>query len=221
MEEKSSIPLLDHVRQFCVKGSESITLASIKEGHAEVGMTGPAVKIKADAIQEIVTGRFEEPLVLQSFNNAPNPAATGIWRDNGTVNHDVLNEMIRQCSTLLKRKDEKRNEKQNKSPEEVHQVYVVRKPLVMALLRGQWHPRTNEVVAKAKVPLFGCPYLNITWKTVTTGSFDDVFKLYDAWHWTGREYEEVMTEAWFRLFYTHPKLFWERVKREPRPPKPC
>ena len=209
----SPTQVLSHVNFFSEQTSDKLTPQSMRQGHTKIGQTGIGFSSKIDAITQIVTKEFKKPLVLPSFSEAPNPASSGIWHANGTLDEKMLDQVVAQCSSTLKPQKRKCNPSDE---EEENEIKVIRKELIMKYLEQRWkdNAEADKVVAHAWSGPFGMVKIGaITWKMVTTGSFNDLFNHgFDCVHYEdGRTRENVLSESWFRLFYTAPNAFWSQL----------
>lgn len=111
----------------------------------------------------------------------------------------MLEQVIAECSTPLKQKRKCNHDHVDEKDDQKDKV--IRKELIM-------NPEADKGVAQGYVKL-GV----ITWKTVTTVSFNDLFQYdFDQVHYeNGRTAENVLLERWFRLFYTDPSAFWSKL----------
>lgn len=189
-QQQSTSPVVEHA-SFFADQKGMLTCPFMAARHHELGVKpGLGLTVKLKAITNMLSDRKLEP----SFKNIAkieNPAATGIWNKDGTVNLERLNMACQKAIPLPNGTRILLRKHLNEFLQDVHQ-------------------NKTDFGNATHVGYI----LPVPWATVTSKSIDEMFTYGWDYKYTNEEgkQENALTVDWFREFYLKPRNFLEVVR---------
>ena len=168
-----------HARHFAT-ADDRLTTASMTEGHEGMGITS-GVSLKVRVINNLLDD-YKRPHTVTGIASINNPASTGIWRPDGTLDEYRLDDL---CSFAINDNGKR----------------ILLRSYIDIFL-GKYHGHADSVATHVYM-------LPVNWgKHITCGSFNDLFDYWsDHTYLKSGKPEKAITVERLRLFYTNPEEF--------------